>query len=455
MRFFWLAVIPACVATVDGLYVAGDDVDTEDTAPHADSNGPVTFDNSHADYVDWHNDQGTFRIYKQCVGFSRGITAGPGYIATVWNRNGQIVVDDTTVPIEKGPNSGATGLGMFGLHLLRVPVGSKATATRVKDQYDYTHQLAGRWCNADKPADENYGGYRGWGVRTWSIVEAPKVSGNIGELAIDVILADGVSDLVDVRYTYRIGSDYVKQWIRVTNQCSDGTCDPATIAYVKEPKVIAGVNPSEPDAVGIEQMNTFNDTGHTGTGDKVNHWNAEGCSSSPAGTHLCEWGGRDPRANDGGGTGQCSDPERRRVRFWNPHLACAADPSCLVIAARGADTELGPSYPWQGPHGLDLWAQRNVSEGRAQFATQDTTADGFLEKNNCWNNSAATQNRRWEMAGFAKTQACGYTTALAAFHGWEGGTGTYDCEPLYYRFGHAPESYVVAMSYGFGAAPLP
>jgi hypothetical protein len=49
--------------------------------------------------------------------------------------------------------------------------------------------------------------------------------------------------------------------------------------------------------------------------------------------------------------------------------------------------------------------------------------------------------------------------SAVAFHGWEGGTGTYDCEPLYYRFGHSPttarESYVVALSFGFGAAPLP
>src|SRR5262249_42164779 len=100
-------------------------------------------------------------------------------------------------------------------------------------------------------------------------------------------------------------------------------------------------------------------------------------------------------------------------------------------------------------------------EGRAQFAKQDSRADGFLSGTNCWNDSASPHNRRWEMAGFAKTPppGCSYTTALAAFHGWEGGTGTYDCEPLYYTFRHSPvgarESYVAALSIGFGAAPLP
>jgi hypothetical protein len=472
VRIFWLAVIPACVASVDALYIAGDDVDDEDTTQHAASTGPVTFDNSHGDYVDWHNDQGTYRIYKRCLGPKPGAdyigykgTVGPGYIATVWNRNRQIVLDDSKVPLELGPNSGAVGLGMFGLHLLRVPSGVHVSTTRELDPatgkakqggWDYTHQLAGRWCN-DNRMDDDYGGYRGWGVHSASVLEQPKVAGNVGELVIDVVLGDASSDLVDVKYTYRIGSDYVKQWVRVTNLCNGGTCNGASTAYVKEPKVIAGVNPADPDAVGLQQMNTFNNTGHTGSGDKVNHWNTPGCSADPAGTKLCEWGGKDPRAEDGGGTGQCSDPERRRVRFWNPQIACAADPSCLVVAARGADTELGPSYPWEGPHGLDLWAQNNVSQGRAQFASQDSLADGFLSGHNCWNTSASEHNRRWEMAGIGKTAApaCNYTTALAAFHAWEGGTGTYDCEPLYYTFGPAQESYVVAMSYGFGAAPLP
>ncbi len=470
VRRIYLLAIPACVASVDALYMAGDDVDNEDLVPHADSNGPVTFDDSHAQYVDWHNDQGAFRIYKQCLGPNPGAnyigfngTVGPGYIATVWNRDGQVVLDDTRVPIEDGPNSGAVGVGMFGVHLLRAPVGSHEVTTRqldangnpVPNGWDYTHQISGRWCN-DNRHDDGYGGYRGWGVRRTSVVAPASVSGNVGALVIDVVIGDATADLFDVQYTYRIGSDYVKTWVRVTNLCSEGACDSAHgIAYVKEPKLIAGVNPPEPDAVALQQMNMFNNTGHTGTSDKNDHWNTPGCSASPSPNYLCEWGGKDPRADDGGGTGQCSDPERRRVRFWNPRIACAADPSCLVIAARAADSVLGPTYPWQGPHGFDLWAQRNVSEGRTQFAPTDSHADGFTSKTNCWNDSASPHNRRWEMAGFSKTAACNYTTALAGFHAWEGGSGTYDCEPLYYTPGHTPESYVVALSVGFGAAPLP
>jgi hypothetical protein len=74
-------------------------------------------------------------------------------------------------------------------------------------------------------------------------------------------------------------------------------------------------------------------------------------------------------------------------------------------------------------------------------------------------NSASVSNRRWEMAGYQKTAGCSYKNAVASFHAWEGGTGTYDCEPLYYRMGNSPannrESYVTALSIGFGAAPLP
>jgi hypothetical protein len=44
---------------------------------------------------------------------------------------------------------------------------------------------------------------------------------------------------------------------------------------------------------------------------------------------------------------------------------------------------------------------------------------------------------------------------MIAFHSWEGGTGMFDCENLYYRFGKsapgAEESYVTALSFGVGS----
>ena len=77
----------------------------------------------------------------------------------------------------------------------------------------------------------------------------------------------------------------------------------------------------------------------------------------------------------------------------------------------------------------------------------------------CYNSSSSGSNRRWELAGYAKTPACAYKLAVASFHAWEGGTGIFDCENLYYRFGKSPaatpESYVTALSIGFRSAKAP
>jgi hypothetical protein len=484
MRIRWWPVLlaAACVADVDMKYVAGDDVDNEDTTITPDAGGPVTFDNSNPNYIDWHNDQGTFRIYTLCLGPNPGPlyighdgSVGPGYIATVWNKNGQIVTDDTAVISNAGPNGGrtvggelegATGLGLVGFHLARgyAPFAARdlnPDGTVKQGGVDHTHQISGRWCNANRRPDD-YAGYRGWGVRSFSTPGSgfyvpPSVSGNVGQFSMDVVLGDAYSDLVTVRYTYRISSNVVKQWVRITTLCDQGTCDAAAAggnAFVKEPKITVGVNPPNPDTIGFGQINIFNDTGHTGTTlDRHNRWENQ-CSESPnypGDNFLCEWGGQNPV----GSTGQCNDPQRRRVRFWHPQRACSSDPSCLVVAVRGVDTELGTSVPYQGAYGLDQWALRNYNEGREQANPFDTKADGFLENDNCHQNSAAVANRRWEMVGYGRTAQCSYQFAEAAFHSWEGGTGTYDCEPLYYRFGPAGESYVQALSYGFGAAPLP
>jgi hypothetical protein len=439
---------------------------TDDDVEVAESSagGPVTFQET-ASWIDWKNDLGTFRVWKECRGPNPGPlyighdgSVGPGYVAAVWNKSGELVLDDTEVAAHLGPNSGATGLGMFGFHLAR---GYAPFTTVDARGGQHVWQIAGRFCNANRrPTD--WGGYRGFGVRSFSSpssgsYQAPEVQGNVGRFAIEVVLGDDHSDLVRVRYTYRIGSNYVKSYVRVTTLCGGGSCDAQAAggnAFLKEPKLTVGVNPPDPDAVGYAQMNIFSDAGHTATTlDRRNDWsNACGASPGyPANSELCEWGGVNPRNS----TGQCNDPARRRVRFWRPGRVCAGDPSCLVVAARAVDTELGTSTPWQGPLGLDGWALANVSDRRQQASKVDSP-NGGLEADNCHGgDSSKIAVRRWEMAGYAKTAGCSYENALASFHGWEGGTGFYDCEPLYYRFGASGESWVNVLSYGFGAAPLP
>jgi hypothetical protein len=416
-------------------------------------------------YVEWKNPTMSFRIYKTCLGpdatkpqyIDHDGSVGPGYVAILRDKTGRVLMDDTVTPAHVGPNSGATGFGEFGFHLARVPQDGKPfTAGDFSDQRVF--QVSGRFCNANRrPTD--YAGYNGFGVRSASTnasngYVAPHIDAKGGHFAMDVVLGDAHSDLVRVRYTYVIGSHDVQMWIRTTVLCSEGKCDSAAAngdAFVKEPKITIGINPQDPDAVGYGLMGSYDDTGELAKSERDNHW-TNACNHSqgfPAPAKLCEYGGQNPVSK----TGQCDDDARAKVRFWNG-TSCADDPACLVVAAHGADAEFGATHPWENaPHGLDAWAVANVKENRDRAAPTDSIYGG--RQTACYENSSTAENRRWEMAGFAKTAGCGYTKAMIAFHSWEGGTGMFDCENLYYRFGKsvpgAEESYVTALSFGVGS----
>jgi hypothetical protein len=419
-------------------------------------------------FVEWRNASTSFRVYKTCLGpdpklpgyIGHDGTAGPGYVAILRDASGRVLVDDTAVAAHIGPNSGSTGIGQFGFHLARVPQNTSVPFTAGDFKDERVFQISGRFCNANRrPTD--YGGYNGFGVRSFSTnaangYVAPSVDDKgVGHFGIEVTLGDAHSDLVRVRYTYLVHAHDVSMWVRVTNVCSEGKCDSAAAngdAFVKEPKIIAGVNPENPDSAGYQLMTMYDATpGVVGKSAKDNKW-TNSCDSSqgfPAAAHICEYGGQNPV----GKTGQCDDDARTKVRFWDGK-SCANDPACLVIAVKSADAEFGATVPWAGaPHGLDAWALANVSESRDRAAAEDSTYGG--RKTTCNDSAGSRGNRRWELAGFAKTTGCSYTTALAAFHAWEGGTGIFDCETLYYRFGKSAagseESYVTALSFGLNS----
>ena len=434
---------------------------TDDAASSSDLKSAVSFQET-GDYVDFTNAVGKYRIYKDCLGPDSTLpnwighdgTVGPGYIATVWTHDGRLVADDTQVPAHLGLNSGATGLGQFGFHLAR------GYAPNYTTSGTNAFQVTTRFCNANR-RPSGYAGYNGYGVRSFSskgngYYTAPHVDSNgDGRFAIESVLGDAFSDLVSVRYTYVIGASTVKAWIRVTTLCDEGTCDANAAggnAFLKEPKLVVGVNPDPQDAVHYRRMTSF-DLGGEVAASKThdNHW-TNSCSSSnafPARDSTCEYGGQNPVQK----TGQCDDGARARVRFWDG-VSCPNDSACLVVGAEGAQTELAAGEPWQGSGlGLDAWAVRNVTDARERANPKDSAGGGVTWS--CNGASSALANRRWEMAGYALTTSCDYTTAVASFHGWEGGTGMFDCEPDYYRFGPAGESYVNALSYGFESVALP
>jgi hypothetical protein len=425
----------------------------EDTSSEA--LGGVTIHETSA-YVDFANGVGTYRVYKECLGPDPSLpqyighdgSVGPGYVATMWTHDGRLVTDDTAIAGHIGLNSGATGLGQFGFHLAR------GYAPNYTTNANNAFQVTTRWCNANR-RPSGYGGYNGFGVRSASIKDAAHIDGSgAAHFAVESVLGDAFSDLVSVRWTYVVSAATVKVWVRVTTLCDHGTCDAKAAggnAFVKEPKLVVGVNPNPVDAVHFARMTTFDLGGFVGSTTHDNRW-TNSCSSStsyPANDYKCEWGGQNPVAK----TGQCDDDARARVRFWDG-VDCPNDGACLVVGATSATSELQPGQPWEGKGlGLDAWAARNVSENRERANAQDSSGGGATWA--CGGASDSQINRRWEMAGFALSSGCHYTTAIAALHAWEGGTGMFDCEPLYYRFGPAGESYVNALSFGFEKVALP
>jgi hypothetical protein len=435
-------------------------------AVSADSVHYVTGSDLGGAYVDWTNAQATWRIYTGCAGViyppghPNGVSVGPGYIAKVTLNNGQTITDDTTVDTWRGLNSGATGLGQFGFHLARGPKygGSQTTTCSCTDPICCTNhvwQITTRWCNANRQPD-SYGTYRGWGVGdpaalgpTFGVSDGPRIDANgVGHLTIWSMLADQYSALERVQWTYEFHGGAVRVWMRFSNLCSDGDCGNAPAngyAFVKEPKINLGVNPDPTivDAINFTEMVMGRLDGSEAQNTTDNSW-SNSCGSAQHPFYYCEWGGQDP-ANS---TGQCDDARRGRVDFRSGENAPAND---LIVVAKGARGEYDLGSPWEGGgHGLDQWA---VNAGRrTPLNTYDSGYGGAISANNCHNTPADQHNRRWEMGGYALTPQCSYTTAAVGLHGWEGGSGIDDCEPLYRRFGANEPDYVNYVEYGIGSA---
>lgn len=160
--------------------------------------------------------------------------------------------------------------------------------------------------------------------------------------------------------------------------------------------------------------------------------------------------------------------------------------------------------PWENSgtnaYGLDGWAVR--SAGRAKAYPRDTTGDDvvtscsadyprnvfnkdgklvhhkgdlirlkqyfhhrppFTDKERSRVSSLANVSmpdvRRWEAGGWKPAAAGGgdhpdkpYAGSFVMFHGWEGGRGPYDCEPLSVAMGAGVETYGMVARYTLGGA---
>jgi Dictyostelium (slime mold) repeat len=400
-------------------------------ASFTQDNDKVTFTNSDASWV----------IYKRCIGPSQrggaNLTVGPGYVAKVTVPNGSggntVVVNDEDVLCKSGgvpctgakagPNWGWGGLGSFGWHHARGP-----GPLGPNNAWD----ASGRFCQADT----------GVGVTSATITKGPVIdSGGVGELEMDVYFGDiWTSQLMRVRYKYRIYSSVVKMWALVTEHCPNGNCgvNPPGPAYIKEPKFVA----ESIIGGGFTNITTFNDAG------------------TSVGTYSA--GATNP---DSIGNGQSSNSGRSRVKFDYATTSTACNNTthpCLNVVMRRLPTPStddispgGATSDWQNPAGatsptgLDGWAVASQTRAAIDPADTSTACSG----GSAGNDTSSTALRRWEYGGWKNTNSptAPYTRVGVAFHGWEGGPGAYNCGALSRLFGPDNERWAVHGEFSIGS----
>jgi hypothetical protein len=399
----------------------------------------VTFTNTAADWI----------IYKGCWGPTKrhgtNLTVGPGYIARVILKTpsptGNVLLnDEAPAKDENGGTIGFThpgfaGLGGFAWHHSR-------------GQAPYTFDFNNAWELAGRVCAEDHGGF---GVSGAQVTDGPRIdTDGSGVLGIDVDFTDGWTTnrpLLTVRYLYRVYPTSVTMWAQVVERCDGGDCGSGTPgpAYIGEPKFVAAINGA---GGGYHRLAMFDDQDHIGTNQMSR--NAR-CFYTKANPYVA--------------TGQCDDVRRVRAQFDyatddSDDGLCDADHPCLNTVMQAysvdADGKITPGHDaslWNGsPDGLDAWAR--LSATREAVNAVDSPSGGAQ-----WSchgaSTALQQNRRWELVGLSKDDQDQYTNATFYFHGWESGTGAYDCEPHSRRFGPDGESFAVTAEFSLRGLPTP
>jgi hypothetical protein len=273
----------------------------------------------------------------------------------------------------------------------------------------------------------------------------------------------GGNALARVRYRYSFLGSSVRAWIAVTTYAS---ANGAGTPFVKEPKFVAVSRGS-----GYKRMAVFGPT----PADFIK------------GVMLGQ-----PETGSGLRTDHSADATRMRVRWdYGTSLtdaggtACDAGP-CFNVVMRAYPTSGGNIFRtgfsaanWENALGLGLNGWAVASATRPKSYARDTWGDGavtscsvpFLASDDLNGNGVREPEelsrvsersnpgidgvRRWEFAGW-KDSGSGdanpnpYTAAITGFHGWEGGVGPYDCEPLEVAFGTPGETWGTYGSYSLG-----
>ncbi|MEJ7567752.1 MAG: DNRLRE domain-containing protein [Gaiellaceae bacterium] len=382
----------------------------------------------------------------------------------------------------------AGGLGIFGVHHMR---GSGGPTFNLRaDQNDWSgvkrgQAIEGQKCGSTPHPTAKEGGvydvkienctqtnFANCPTSTW-VSGTKGTLGAVGRMDIDVWFREGRGvestgygkdgrGLFLVKYRWRFSREIVKLWTSVTTYAKP---DANGTPFVAEPKFVTSITGKDgPERSGPPYL--------AGEFPRVALFNRQG------GSFVRGFQGAVVRNAVVVQTEHTRETGRTRVR-WDyqhqrpsPNGRCALDSTenaCLSVVSRayrssdiiagniGGNSKLSP--PWQSGNmasgltdggGLDAWAVR--SKGRAAARASDSLGGG-----RAWScNGAspkATGVRRWEIAGRKnrvtvrdannfKVNPDSYKPSSATmFHGWEAGSGAYDCETLYRAYGSQGESF--------------
>jgi hypothetical protein len=460
------------------------------------------------------NCDGTWYIFRDCLdqNMSGGrFTVGPGYIAHMRTpgSNGRVLVRDdrirtdakepvSTGNVRFGPLGAMNGgLGTFGFHYAQstndpgtVPAGIDATRALTSAESEVVSGGArdaravpvveGRQC-AGKNGNPNYGVY--------AVTRPPKlISGQANNPKVDAqgflrftvsvwfrdewgntgngpnaagdpnTLGDAIAR---VTYSYIFQPSVVRAWMAVTTY---GSSSGGRTRYIKEPKFTAVVR-----AGGFSRLKVFGGLKGGLALPSTNRFPSvlvDGPVQTPDAVVS-------PR--------QVGYRDRTRVQWDYGSNACGDN--CFSVVMRAypvvsrttGGLRLGESAPlWQQTEnghagfGLDWWAR--VSGKKWQWRTQayprDTRGDNAVwacifapqaktDAEKAVRSETVTTNvterRRWEIGGWKPTTtAAPFVASSAAFSGWNGGRGPYDCEQMEVKFSDSVESFGTFASYSVG-----
>jgi hypothetical protein len=393
--------------------------------------------------VTFTNSDGSWTIYKTCVGTDTSNGVGPGYISVFSDTAGYTPVN--------GVGNGGTGefnnpqragLGIFGIFE------SRGYGPYPTDWSD-TWQVSNRRCASDSG---------NFGVVSESTPSFGVDGSGTGYYDQDVQYTDGQTfsnTTFWVRYRWRFDDSGVRLYTMVVETCPYGSCgNTGSLLFAKGPKFANNLN---------GQLSSTRPT-HVSTFDSAGKWLGN-CStvSDPA---NCASAGYEcsytPQYDATDRTGKCFADNRMRTRFdyGSGSTAGGCNTStqlCFDVVARayplsGLDVEPGQSASnWENTSstvGLDAWA-RTTAQDTANRATGGSDPCA-IEGSNVYNVGDGLA-RAWEYVERKAANDPHMDAYGVLDKAWDDCTTGYDADALFRTFGPSNEAWGAFFSYSVNA----